>query len=123
MLEIIDLKLDNVVAFRCGGKISEGEMSLVLSMVKEKLDTFENVYLYEEIESVGGAEFDAIIEKIKFLYQVGISRITRIAVITDKKWMQRVVAMEDKVFRNIDMKWFGSEEKEEAIAFLAAPEA
>ena len=53
---------------------------------------------------------------------MGISRITRIAVITDKKWMQRAVVLEDKVFRNIDMKWFGSEEKDEAIAFLAAAE-
>ena len=119
MLEMIDVNIDNVVAFRCGGKISEAEMTMVLSAVKEKIDVHKEVYLYEEVISVGGAELEAIIEKIKFLYNVGISKITRIAVVTDKKWMQRIVDLEDKLFRKIDMKCFNPEDKENAFAFLA----
>ena len=121
MLEILDFEPDNVVAFRFGGKITEEEMTEVLSLLKEKMERYEEVYLYEEIESVGGAEFDAMVEKVKFLYQYGIKKITRIAVVTDKKWLQRAVELEDKVFRKIDMKWFGSEDQQQAKAFLLSP--
>jgi len=118
MLELIDIGVEKAVAFRCGGKISEEEMSLVLSAIKERIDIHGEVYIYEEIESIGGVEFDAIIEKIKFFHEVGISKIKKIAVITDKKWMQKIIKLEDTLLTKIVIKGFPYDEKEKGVDFL-----
>jgi len=59
-----------------------------------------------------------MIEKLKFFREFKLSDIDRIAVITDKKWMQKIVSLEDKLFRNFDMRAFSLDQKEEALAFL-----
>ena len=118
MLKMLDIGVDKAVAFRFGGKITEEEMSLALSAVKEKIKIHGEVFLYEEIESIGGAEFDAIIEKIKFLHEVGISKMKKMAVVTDKKWMHKIIELEDKLFKSIEMKCFLFDEKENAVEFL-----
>lgn len=118
MLEMIDIGIEKAVAYRWGGKITEDEMTLALSALKEKIETFGEVFIYQEIESFGGVEFDAIVEKFKFLSDVGISNIRRIAVVTHKKWMHKIIDLEGKIFKKIDMKSFSMNDKNEAIEFL-----
>jgi SpoIIAA-like len=118
MLELIDIGIEKAVAYRFGGKITEDEMMLALSAIKEKIENYGEVCIYQEIESIGGVEFDAIVEKIKFLSEVGLSNINRIAVVTNKKWLHKIVDLEDKLFKKIDMKSFSIEDKNEAIEFL-----
>ncbi len=64
------------------------------------------------------SESDAIVEKFKFLFDFGISHFSKLAVVTDKKWIHKIVDIEDKIFKNIDMKGFAFEEKDKAIGFL-----
>ena len=118
MLEMMDIGIEKAVAYRLGGKITEDEMTLVLSALKEKIDSYGKVSIYQEIESFGGVEFDAIVEKFKFFFDVGISNISRISVVTHKKWMQKVIDLEDKLFKKIEMKGFSFDERNEAIEFL-----
>jgi hypothetical protein len=40
------------VAYRLGGKITEAEMTLVLSALKEKIETFGEVFIYQEIDCI-----------------------------------------------------------------------
>ena len=114
MLELIDIGIEKAVAYRLGGKITEDEMKLVLLALKEKIENYGEVFIYQEIESFGGVEFDAIIEKMKFFFDVGISNITRIAVVTHKKWMHKIIGLESKLFKKIDMKGFSIDDKNEA---------
>ena len=118
MLEMIDIGVENAVAYRLEGKITEEEVKSVFSIFRKKIEKGEKLIVYQEIVSIGGVEFDAMVEKIKFLYDVGISRFDRIAVITHKKWLQKIVDLEDKIFKNVDMKAFSVEEKDKAIEFL-----
>jgi len=118
MLEMMDIGIEKAVAYRLGGKITEDEMRLVLSALKEKIETYGKVLIYQEIESFGGVEFDAIVEKLKFFSDVGISNISRISVVTHKKWMHKIIDLERKLFKKIDMKGFSIDEKNEAIEFL-----
>ena len=106
MLEIIDIEIEKAVAYRLGGKITEDEMRLVLSALREKIENYGEVLIYQEIESFGGVEFDAIVEKFKFFFDVGISNISRIVVVTHKKWMHKIIDLEGKLFKKIDMKGF-----------------
>ena len=118
MLEMIDIGFEKAVAYRLVGKITEEEMTSVISIFKEKIDKDEKLIVYQEIVSLGGVEFDAIVEKFKFLINVGISHFSKIAVVTHKKWIHKLVDLEGKLFKNIDMKGFPIEEKDKAIEFL-----
>jgi len=118
MLEILDIGIEKAVAYRLGGKITEAEVNRVFSALEEKIARYEKILIYQEIQSLGGVEFDAILEKLKFLMEFGLSHFSRIAVVTHKEWMKRIIVLEDKLFKNIDMKAFSMEEKEQAVDFL-----
>jgi len=118
MLEMIDIGIDRAVAFRMAGKLTESDMSLVLSDAKEKIESHGKIVIYEEIESFKGIELAAIVEEFKYLFDVGLSNITRAVVVTDKKWIEKLVKIEDKIFKNIEMKYFSPDDKELAIKFL-----
>ena len=118
MLEMIDIEIDNAVAFQVSGKITESDMSLVLSSAKEKIERHGSIVFFEKIDSFNGVELAALIEEFKYLFDVGISNIDKVAMLTDKKWIEHIVNIEDKIFKNIDMKCFSLEEQSQAIEFL-----
>ena len=118
MLEIIDIGIDDAVAFRWEGKITEAEMKLVFSVLKEKIKDYGKISVYQEIGSIGGVEFEGIVEELKFLREFGLSNFKKAAVVTDKKWVQKIAEIENKIFRKIDIKCFSTDEKNEAIKFL-----
>jgi hypothetical protein len=118
MLEIIDIGFEKAVAYRLEGKITEEEMLSVLSIFKEKIDKGEKLIVYQEVVSIGGVEFDAMIDKFKFFMDVGMSHFSRIAVVTHKKWIHKLVDLEDRLFKDISIKAFPIEKKNKAIEFL-----
>ena len=118
MIEMLDVRITNVVAYRVGGKVTEEEMNSVLSIFKEKIQAGEKLSIYQEITSVGGAEFDAIIEKLKFFREFGLSNFNRIAVVTHKEWMHKMIDLEGKLFKKFDMKGFSIDDKDKALEFL-----
>ena len=86
MLEMIDIGIDRAVAFRMEGKFTKSEMVQVLSEAKAKIELYKKIVVYEEITSFSGIELKGIVEEFKFLHEVGISNIEKMAVVTDKKW-------------------------------------
>jgi hypothetical protein len=118
MIEMLDIRIDNAIAYRVGGKITEDEMRSVLSFFEEKITAGEKVLIYQEIISIGGVEIDAIIEKLKFFREFGMSNIGKIAVVTNKEWMTKIVDFEGKLFKKFEMKGFSMDEKDQAIDFL-----
>jgi RNA binding exosome subunit len=118
MLEMMDIGIDKAVACRWGGKITEDEMKLIFSALKEKIDKYGKIHIYQEIESFGGVKLDAVIEEFKFLFDVGLAHFDKAAVVTNKKWVHKLVDLEDKIFRKIEMKSFSTDERQEAIEFL-----
>ncbi len=118
MLEMIDIGIERAIAYRVGGKITEEEMKNVIDLFRKKIDRGEKLIIYQEVVSFGGVEFEAMVEKFKFLFDLGFSHFSKIAVITHKKWIHKLVDLEGKLFKNIDMKGFSIEKKDEAIAFL-----
>ncbi|MFA0810179.1 STAS/SEC14 domain-containing protein [Microbulbifer epialgicus] len=118
MLKIIDIGIPNALALKISGNLSEADVSEALLEAKKLGEQYEKITIYEEIESFDGLEFSAIIEKFKYLFEVGISNICAAAILTDKEWLKKVVNMEDKLFRGIDMKCFSLDQRKDAIHFL-----
>jgi hypothetical protein len=118
MVEMTDIGIDNAVAFRMWGKVTESDMTSVLSDAKEKINRYGNIVILEIIESFKGIEIAALVEEFKYLHEVGISNISKAALVTDKKWLKNIVSIEGKIFKNIEMKCFSTEDKDAAIEFL-----
>ena len=118
MLEMIDIGAEHTVYSRVVGEVTEEEMTTILTIFKEKIDKGEKLNVYQEVVSIGGVELDAMIEKFKFFRDVGFSHFDRIAVVAHTKWLHKLVDLEDKIFRNINMKGFSVDEKNQAIEFL-----
>ena len=118
MLELLDIGNKKTVAYRLGGKITEEEMMLVLSEISEKIENYGEVFIYQEMEHIPGVEFEAIIEKIKFFFNIDTSKFSRIAVVTHKKWMHKIIELEGKLFKKFEMKGFALTDKDKAIDFL-----
>ena len=118
MLKIIDIGIDNATAFCISGKITKADISIVLSHAKNKTERYGSIVIYEEIQNFRGIELLAIIEEFKYLFEMGLSNILKVAVVTDKKWIMKVASLEAKIFRNIEIKCFQLNEKSLAIEFL-----
>ena len=117
-MEIIDIGVDNATAFRVNGKITKHEMQIVFEDMRLKIKQFGKVGIYEEIQRIGGVEFGAIAEELRYLKEIGFKNIVKVAVVSDKNWLAKVVELENKLFRNIDIQCFSSDEKQRAIDFL-----
>ncbi|ROS00260.1 SpoIIAA-like protein [Sinobacterium caligoides] len=118
MLEMIDIGIDRAVAFQMSGKITEEDMQRVLAEARGKISQHGSIVMLEQIDSFSGIELSALVEEFKYLIHVGLKDITKVAVLTDKRWVEKVVSIEDKIFRGIDIKSFAIEDKAQAIAFL-----
>jgi hypothetical protein len=118
VIEMIDVGIDNALAFQLSGKITESDMSMVLSAAKEKIESHGSIVILEKFNSLEGIEIAAIAEEFKYLFEVGMSNIAKVAILTDKKWIERIVKIEDKIFRNVEMKCFSLEEQADAVQFL-----
>jgi hypothetical protein len=118
MLEMIDISVENAVAYRLGGKITDEEMSQVFSALKEKIDQYGKVSIYQEIESFKGVELEGMVEKVKFFLDVGISKFDKIAVVVGSDWLQKIIDLEGKLFRKFEMRGFSMDEKDQAVQFL-----
>jgi hypothetical protein len=118
MLAMIDIGIDNALAFQMSGKITENDMQLILSNAKHKIETHGSIVILEKIDSFEGVEIVAVVEEFKYLFEVGMSNITKVAILTDEKWIAHIVSIEDKLFSNIEMKCFPVEAQLEAVKFL-----
>jgi hypothetical protein len=118
MLAMIDIGIDNALAFQMSGKITANDMQLILSNAKRKIETHGSIVILEKIDSFEGVEIAAVVEEFRYLFEVGMSNITKVAILTDKKWIAHIVNLEDKIFRNIEMRCFPTEAQVEAVKFL-----
>ena len=121
MLEMIDIGIDHSVAFRISGKVTESDMSLVLNDAKEKIGRHGDIVILEQIDSFDGIEISAVIEEFKYLFDVGVSDITKVAVLTDNKWLETMVNIEDTFFSTIKRRCFAIDDRDSAVTFLKSP--
>ena len=118
MLEMLELDIDNAVAFRIAGKVTDAEMSCVLDAARLKRQQHDKIVFLEQIDSFKGIELAAIITEFKYVFEIGFSHVSKVAVVSDKQWLKNIACIEDKLFRSIDIRCFASEDRELALAFL-----
>ncbi|WP_022664920.1 STAS/SEC14 domain-containing protein [Desulfospira joergensenii] len=118
MLEIVDIGVEDAIAYRVGAKFTKDEMNEVLSLFQEKIDKGEKLIVYQEIAGFGKIEPGALLEKMKFFNKAGLSHFSRVALVTQEKWVKQIADLEGRLFTSFQMKGFPMEEKDQAIEFL-----
>ncbi|WP_318495334.1 SpoIIAA family protein [Photobacterium leiognathi] len=118
MLTMLNVDIDNAVAFSIDGKVNEDDMKRILYDAQAKTEVHGKIVIFEQIDNFDGIEFSALLEEVRYVFHAGISHITKVAVVADKKWIEKIVKVEDKLFRNIDIQFFQPEEKDQAVEFL-----
>ena len=118
MLAMMDIGIDNALAVQISGRVTATDMQLILSNAKHKIETHGSIVVLEKIDSLEGIEIAAVVEEFRYLLEVGISNITKVAILTDKKWVPYIASIGDKLFSNTEMKCFPIEAQLEAVKFL-----
>ncbi|MEM9758281.1 MAG: STAS/SEC14 domain-containing protein [Pseudomonadota bacterium] len=119
MIEMMNFEARDTVGWRIESKVTEDDMEAVLAALRDAIEASDQVSVYQEITDFSGIEWEAIEEKMEFLREFGLRHFRKIAVVTDKRWMQTVIGWEDRLFRSIDMRAFSTDDRSRALSFLA----
>lgn len=121
MIKQLELGNEKVMAWRIEGKIDQGEYAPLVKSIENKMDTTDKLNVYVEIPKMPGITLPAIWEGLKS----GLAnlrkynnRLNKVAVVTDKDWMQSMTEIENRLFRGIDERSFSMAEAEEAKKWI-----
>lgn len=125
MLELLELGIDNAIAVRIDGKVSKKEMDIILESMQNKLNDYEEIVIYKQVDSFSGMELPALADEIRYLLHSGfvqMQKISKVALVVDKSWdkdwLKQLVKLENKLLKNMDIRWYAVEDKDKAIDFL-----
>lgn len=117
MVQKLDLNNENILAWRLEGKIDEAELNPMVKDLEKELNTSDHLNIYMEVPETPGVTPQAFWESLKS----GLSnlkkyndKLEKVAVVTDKGWLQTMANVENRLFPGIDERSFSFEEAEEA---------
>ncbi|OAD91682.1 hypothetical protein A7A78_11665 [Aequorivita soesokkakensis] len=108
---------DNIIGFIVDGPYDEHAVEKIQSEVNEKLEVYEKVSLYIEDTVNADISLKAILKSLPFKIKTG-NRFERVAVVTDRKWLQ-VISNLEKLFFNAELRLFSSQQRLEAIQWIS----
>lgn len=119
----IDYKFDQdtkIIQIHLSEKIQESEISVFLPEVDRLIHEYGNLKVLEVFENFRLPSFATFRQLIKFDYE-HIQNTSHVAVVTDHAWIRRGATFAKKMI-GIDVKLYGSDEKEVALAWLKSVE-
>lgn len=122
MLEQLKIENDKVFAFRLDGKITQDEMKQTIEVLKPELETPSHFNVYVEVIEFEGIEPEALKERIAFVlsnYKEILKKVNKVALVTDKKWLQNLAKGAYSLFPGIEQESFSFEEVEKAKQWVA----
>ncbi|MGI9533695.1 MAG: STAS/SEC14 domain-containing protein [Thermodesulfobacteriota bacterium] len=118
MIEIVDFDSEKVLGIIMKGKIDSNDIEQVSELVEKKLEKFDNLSVYVEVESFGGISIDAFFKDLKLGIK-NFGKFDKKAVVTDKSWMKKLGEVSDKLFSSIEIKCFSFDQKEDAVKWVS----
>lgn len=121
MIHQLELGNDKVMAWRIEGKVDQADYEPVVKSIENKMNTADKLNVYVEIPKMPGITLPAIWEGIKS----GLAnlrkynnKLNKVAVVTDKEWLQIMTEIENRLFTGIDERSFSMEEAAEAKEWI-----
>lgn len=119
MFKVI-LNGENRLDIEMSGSLDAEAMRVALDELVEKSAAFEKGKMLFDVIDFHLPSLKAIfIEFARFPSMIGfIKRFDRAAVLTDKDWLKKISELEGVLFRNLQIKAFRHDQREEAEAWL-----
>jgi hypothetical protein len=116
-LNIKNIEGTNIYSFTLDGKIDEGGMTAFYNILKDK-SRVGKINLMAILKEVDGFDsFKAFTEGLKVDF-AAIGNIEKYAIVTDKKWIQKLAEIESIIVPGITIKGFSLHDEEEALSWL-----
>lgn len=108
---------DNIIGFIVEGPYDELAVENIQHHVAERLKNYDRVNLYIEDTANADISYRAVLKGMPFKIK-SANRFDRVAVVTDRKWLQIITHME-KLFFNAEIGVFSSNQRLEAIQWIS----
>ena len=120
MIQIVPIPVDKVIGLRISGKMEKADIDKAAEAIEEKLIMHDKVDLYAEIASFEGISLEALVADIKFALP-HLRDFEKQAVVSDKHWIEHLVAIGNKLFPSIEVRHFTFDQKDEALKWVLSP--
>ena len=108
---------DNIIGFIVDGSYDEHAVLSIQAQVTEKLEQYDKLNLYIEDTENAEISLKAVVKNIPFKLKTG-NRFERVAVVTDRKWMQ-VASNVEKLLFSSEIRIFSGQQRLEAIQWIS----
>lgn len=111
----------NRVDISISGKIDSDNMRESLDALDNQSQGFENGRMMYRIDNFDMPSFGALaveLSRLPMLFGL-LSRFDRVAVLTEKRWLQKLSELEGKFLPGLSIKAFDADEEEQAERWLA----
>lgn len=119
MIEI-EKTADNVITMSVSGRIEKAGINEAVTMLDDMLAQMQTANILVDLTHYEGMSMEALIADTRYglTHLNELNKYKRIAVITDKDWIEALIWLENKVFSQSDMRCFETDEREKAEAFV-----
>ena len=119
MLEYLK-SADDVLAFRLGGKLDDGEFDDLVERVEAMLKAHDKTHMYMEVVDFAGFDWRAYLHHLprSFAMLGQLARFGRIAVVADQSWIRVWTRIESALLPGIRYELYGTSERDEALAWV-----
>ena len=117
MIELLSIPADHVIGVRIAGKLEKADIDKTAKAIEAKLTVHDKVNIYAEITSFEGITLDALVADMKFVFP-HLRDFAKKAVVSEKHWIEKLVAIGDKLFPSVEVRHFSFDQKEEALKWV-----
>lgn len=117
MITLLPTASDDLIALQIDGRIDDNAYEAVIEAIEERLDRHETLRVYVEVEDLGRISIETVLKDIRF----GLKhwdRFSKMAIVTDTRWLKTITDPVDSLFPPIDLRAFPLEEREAARTWL-----
>ena len=117
-MEFIELDFPNVLAFKKSKQFKINELEILLKEAHNKVRHFGTIDIYEELNAKDESDSFPWFEHFNYLWQVGLSNIEKVVIITDEDSLSKIKSSHNNFFSRINIKFYSFDEKKQALRFL-----
>ena len=117
IIELVPIPANNVIGVKIARKMEKADIDKTTQAIEEKLTVHDKVNIYAEIESFEGISLEALVADIKFAFP-HLRDFEKKAVVSEKHWIENLVAIGDKLFPSSEVRHFSFDQKDEALKWV-----
>jgi len=118
-VQIITHKPDHIIGLEIDGWIEAEDIDRVVELIEQRLDTGERLRIYAQVNNWSGMSLSAFVKDLKFSLQ-HFKDFEKEAIISDRKWLESLAVVGNKLFSSLEVKHFTLEEKDQAWKWVVS---